>query len=248
MVKPKKKRQVTAVAENNLNYDLCENEDDWVIIKKQKVTILVPPLPEAHKSVMPDSEPSQLQAVPRKIINNKSQNSTETQPEKLLVDEQEKPTSLAPKRGIDITALAPHHLPKLSLQDSRTESKNQDHIHASNLHHVLGLSHTSKTIKKSQFPHSFGGSLDQSIFLNQRLRVFNLERKLAKAGGLSRWLTSLGLGQFIRLFKRKGISKFQLVNLTMKKLKDMGANAVGPRRKLMHAIEGVCQPNCCAAF
>eukprot|EP00262_Sarcandra_glabra_P009930 TRINITY_DN24764_c0_g1_i1.p1 TRINITY_DN24764_c0_g1~~TRINITY_DN24764_c0_g1_i1.p1 ORF type:complete len:329 (-),score=49.50 TRINITY_DN24764_c0_g1_i1:308-1294(-) len=86
------------------------------------------------------------------------------------------------------------------------------------------------------------GCLDAGGLLNQRMRASNLERKLEKAGGLRRWLELQGLEQFIWMFQRENIDKYQLLDLTMGKLKDMGAVAVGPRRKLIHAIDRLCQP------
>ncbi|KAI3961737.1 hypothetical protein MKW92_024756 [Papaver armeniacum] len=80
---------------------------------------------------------------------------------------------------------------------------------------------------------------------NQKMRAANLERKLEKAGGLSRWLMSLGLGQFVQMFRMRNMDdKFQLLNLNMGKLKEMGAIAVGPRRKLMHAIDCLAFQDC----
>ncbi|KAI3989923.1 hypothetical protein MKX01_040893 [Papaver californicum] len=80
---------------------------------------------------------------------------------------------------------------------------------------------------------------------NQKMRAANLERKLEKAGGLSKWLISLGLGQFEQMFRMRNVDdKFQLLNLNMGKLKEMGAIAVGPRRKLMHAIDCLSLQGC----
>ncbi|XP_039155931.1 uncharacterized protein LOC108954122 [Eucalyptus grandis] len=76
--------------------------------------------------------------------------------------------------------------------------------------------------------------------LHQQLKARNLEKKLQKAGGLSSWLMSVGLGQFVRIFRCRRINEFQLANMTMKKLKDMGAAAVGPRRKLMLGFHESC--------
>jgi hypothetical protein len=112
---------------------------------------------------------------------------------------------------------------------------------------ALGVSNISKTIKRSRLLLGPGSFLDGEMLLNQRLRASLLEKKLQKAGGLSRWLASIGLRQFVRIFQEKSFSKFQLVNLSMKKLKDMGADAVGPRRKLIHAIDCICQPHCFGA-
>ncbi|XP_031283600.1 uncharacterized protein LOC116142311 [Pistacia vera] len=252
MVKSRQ-RHLTAALENNSNTELYLNEDeDWVIVKKQKVTILVPSLPTANKSTMPTLGPSQRQASPRKAINKQSQYSTDACSKKPIVDEQEKSASLAPKRGIHIARKTPNlYVPAIAkppLVDSRMEPENPVHARGSVSRYTLGVMDMSRTIRCSRTFHGISGSLDRSMLLNQRLRALNLERKLQKAGGLSRWLASLGLGQFVRLFQRKSINKFQLVNLNMKKLKDMGADAVGPRRKLMHAIECVCQPYCFEAL
>ncbi|CAA7410358.1 unnamed protein product [Spirodela intermedia] len=77
--------------------------------------------------------------------------------------------------------------------------------------------------------------------MNQRMKAVNLERRLERLGGLKRYLESLSLSRFVRLIEKEQLDKFQLVGLTMGKLKEMGADAVGPRRKLLHAIECLCQ-------
>ncbi|KAI9152889.1 hypothetical protein LWI28_002538 [Acer negundo] len=245
----KQRRQLIAVPEDNSN---SNGDDDWVIVKKQKVTILVPPLPVANKSTTLNPGPDQMQEIPRKTVNNQSQYSTEPHLKKPLVDDQEKLTSLAPKRCIQITRKTPHQCIPTSgkpvMLDYRT-SENPDQVGTSKLHNILGVPNIMKTVKPPRLLHGIGINAlpDRSTLLHQRLRAINLERKLQKAGGLSQWLASLGLGQFVKLFQGKNVNKFQLVNLTMKKLKDMGADAVGPRRKLMHAIECVCQPYCFVA-
>lgn len=58
-----KQKHLTIAPENSSNTELYLNKDDgWVIVKKQKVTILVPSLPAANKSTVPNLEPCQLQA------------------------------------------------------------------------------------------------------------------------------------------------------------------------------------------
>lgn len=250
MVKPKQ-RLSKAVPENNSNAEWNEDES-WVIVKKQKVTILVPPLPLANMSTMPNLGPSQLQAMPTETVNTQSQHSNEAHSKKILVDEQEKSTSLAPSRGFQIAKRTPRQyiatIARPPIIDSRTEPENLGRVHVTKPHNIVEVLDTSKIIRRPRSFHCISGSLDRSMLLNQRLRAINLERKLRKAGGLSRWLASLGLGQFIQLFQGKCVNKLQLVNLTMQKLKDMGVDAVGPRRKLMHAIECVCQPYCFEAL
>ncbi|KAI3724523.1 hypothetical protein L2E82_36306 [Cichorium intybus] len=94
-----------------------------------------------------------------------------------------------------------------------------------------------KLVKSHIKPRKYCGNLvNGHMMVNTKMRALNLERKLKRAGGLDSWLVSLGVGQFVNIFKCKRVGKLQLVNLTMKKLKDMGVLAVGPRRKLMHAI------------
>ncbi|CAA6673137.1 unnamed protein product [Spirodela intermedia] len=66
------------------------------------------------------------------------------------------------------------------------------------------------------------------IVVNQRMKAVNLERRLERLGGLKRYLESLRLSRFVRLIEKEQLDKFQLVGLTMGKLKEMGADAVGP--------------------
>ncbi|XP_024027008.1 uncharacterized protein LOC21395636 [Morus notabilis] len=229
-------------------------ENSWVIVKKQKVTILVPSLHVADRSLQLNAEPSQLQALPRKRADNRSPRPTDTCPRMPSVDERKRSLSAASKTDLQLVkkASSAPNIPTLTRtlrQDPRIVSINPNRSDTSKSHKVLGVSKASRTIIRPRpFLHGNGDFPDGGMLLNQRLRALNLERKLQKAGGLSRWLASLGLEQFVRLFQGKSIGKFQLVNLTMKKLKDMGANAVGPRRKLMHAIDCICQPYCFQAL
>ncbi|KAM2568332.1 hypothetical protein TB2_008584 [Malus domestica] len=227
-------------------------QDSWVIVEKQRVRIVIPPLPVATKSPPPNPGPVQLRPVAREAEGNESRFpvETETCPKTTSVHEQKKIKSLAPKRVVQVTRKSPaadyvSTFPKPMKRDLRMELRNPDQIATSESHRTLGVSKTSKAIiKPRRLRRGLSIFTDQGMLLKQKLRALNLERKLQGAGGLSRWLASLGLGQFVRIFKRKGLGKVQLVNLTMKKLKDMGASAsaVGPRRKLMHAIDCFCQP------
>lgn len=90
-------------------------------------------------------------------------------------------------------------------------------------------------------PHAVG-KVGAVKLANRQMRAMNLERKLRILGGIRRWLSLLGLDRFADLFERKNVGRYQLVNLSTTKLKDLGMNAVGPRRKLMHAIDLLCQP------
>ncbi|XVE96215.1 hypothetical protein REPUB_Repub02eG0202500 [Reevesia pubescens] len=221
-------------------------ENGWVIVKKQRVTILLPPLPVASKSKMANQGPGKLEAKPRKKVQDQSRISVQVPSNLPSEGGREKSTSLVQKKGIEIARRSPaQHIstsaksPALGL---RVEPENSGRVVTLKFHKIYGVPEASKTIKRPKTMHCPNVLVSGSMLLTRRLRVSNLERKLQQAGGLSKWLTSLGLGQFVRIFQAKSINKFQLVNLNMQKLKDMGADAVGPRRKLIHAIDCVCQP------
>lgn len=232
-------------SKSNNDLDLL-GDDSWVIVKKQRITILVPPLSAAKKLTTENPGPYQPQATTIKTAPNQVQPPIDICSIMPSIEEREKSMSLAPKQGIQFARKAPaQEMPTLAKPpriDLRTEAGKPDQVGTSKIYKRFGVSAASKVIKRPRLLHCPSIILDGGMLLNQRLRASNLERKLQKAGGLSRWLASLGLGQFVRIFQRKSVNKFQLVNLTMKKLKDMGANAVGPRRKLIHAINCVCQP------
>ncbi|PKU70718.1 hypothetical protein MA16_Dca026830 [Dendrobium catenatum] len=78
--------------------------------------------------------------------------------------------------------------------------------------------------------------------VDRKIRAMNLESKLRSLGGMRKWLSLLGLDRFAQVLEMKNVSQHQLVNLSTSKLKGMGMNAVGPRRKLIHAIDLLSQP------
>uniref|UniRef100_A0A5B7A475 SAM domain-containing protein n=1 Tax=Davidia involucrata TaxID=16924 RepID=A0A5B7A475_DAVIN len=251
MAKPKQGQLVAIPTKKNNTPNGPEvdlpGEDSWVIVKKQRITILIPPLPVNKQSTMPNPGPSQLQPRPRKTINTQTQCPVETCSRMPSVDERRKSMSLAPQKGISTARKIPSCQPistfaKVARLDHRVQSENPNQVDSHRCRSTLGVCSVSKATKRSI---SF---LDQGLLLSQRMRASNLEKKLQRAGGVSSWLASLGLDQFVQIFPGKSVNKFQLVNLTMKKLKELGADAVGPRRKLMHAIDCVCQPYCFEAL
>ncbi|KAH7512297.1 hypothetical protein FEM48_Zijuj12G0075700 [Ziziphus jujuba var. spinosa] len=265
MAKTKQRQPVAVTAnENNASSGIVDSlnsdtdldlhvEKGWVIVKKQRITILVPSLPTADRSPQQNPGPSHLQEMPGNIVKCGLELRTATCPIMPSADEQRKSMSSVPKKGVQLARNSSQNISTLTKpfkQDSRMESRMPHQVHSLKSHKVPGVSKTSKTLVRTRLllhgPNDFYGG--GGMPLNQRLRALNLERRIQKAGGLSSWLASLGLGQFVKLFQRKGLNKFQLVNLNMKKLKDMGAVAVGPRRKLMHAIDCICQPHCFEAF
>ncbi|XP_030448838.1 uncharacterized protein LOC115671418 [Syzygium oleosum] len=247
MVKKKQKQQATTPGND---YDsTCEvdpfEDTGWVIVKKQRITILVPPLPVAEKSAVSKPSSSEVQDIPREHVPDKSPLPAEGSPAMPSVSEYEKATSLTLENDTFVEKVCSPHpsdKPRISGMDSRTQSKNPTNVAVQKLHEVLKTSNSSKSIKQERMLNSPCYFSSGVTFLHQQLKARNLEKKLQKAGGLSSWLMSLGLGQFVRIFRCRRINEFQLANMTMKKLKDMGAAAVGPRRKLMHAIDCVCDP------
>ncbi|XVE75811.1 hypothetical protein DITRI_Ditri12bG0122200 [Diplodiscus trichospermus] len=227
----------------NVKFDLLA-KDDWVIVKKQRVTILLPPLPLATKSKMANQGPNQLEGKPVKKVQDQSTLSVQMSPALLTEAGREKSTSLAQKKGIEVARRSPaQHISTSAMSPAlglTVEPENPGLLFTSKSHKIHGVPEASKTIIRPRTMNCPYVPLSGSMLLNRRLRLSNLERKLEQAGGLNRWLKSLGLGQFARIFQAKSICKFQLVNLNMQKLKDMGADAVGPRRKLIHAINCVC--------
>ncbi|XP_028777599.1 uncharacterized protein LOC114734209 [Neltuma alba] len=222
--------------------DQQHDKDGWVIVKKQRVTILIPCAP------LPTTISITATHGPSNIASSNFQLQMGTPPLLPSVNEQETTSPLAAQEEIRVARKAPPLPYPTSATNARINRRVESEIppQVSNLKSpkLLGISRASKAIKQPRVllaPRRFP---NLGTTLNQGLRASNLERKLERAGGLSKWLTSLGLGQFVRIFQGKSLNKYQLVNLTMKKLKDMGANAVGPRRKLIHAIDCVCQPYC----
>ncbi|KAI5425202.1 uncharacterized protein LOC127125488 [Lathyrus oleraceus] len=235
----------------------CDNQnedDDWVIVKKQRVIILVPAAPRSERSSTENEEPNHMHPMPPVTSSNHEELPMETtRNENPFCNEQEKTISLAGQTEIHTASKSPSPLLLKSPSansprvDQRVESENPHEVSSLKSHRLVGLSNTSKAFKQPRALLAPRRSSNLAT-LNRGLRASNLERKLERAGGLNKWLTSLGLDQFVRMFQGKIISKYQLVNLTMKKLKDMGANAVGPRRKLIHAMDCVCQPYCFEAL
>lgn len=246
MAKQKQQQRVSAPARKKIRPGPQEVEfpgaDGWIVVKKQKITILIPPLPGTEQFTIPNAEGCEPQVSLRKTTNTQSECSDKSYSQKHSVSEREKPMSPAPESAIPtptaerVRPQPTHSFPKLSNPRHSLSSENPE---ISNLR--AQKSGVFSALKERKQALIFG---DGKPLLNQRMRAINIEKKLQRAGGLSRWLVSLGLERFVKMFQQKNVNKFQLANLTMKKLKDMGADAVGPRRKLMHALDCLCQPYC----
>ncbi|GMH23026.1 hypothetical protein Nepgr_024869 [Nepenthes gracilis] len=242
MVKPRHKQLGVMAANNSGNAkdlvgasDVAINnsgEDGWVLVKKQRVLILIPPLPGTKLSTVDNPQPGQLpEGTPREVVNGTSEPPTRNPSEVQPIVKNGKPMSA----GKDVPVAM--------------ENPTKPEMGKSNAHKIIHQNKSGASItRKPCIDHRIWRTVEPSKLyphrVDQMLRASNLRCKLARAGGLNQWLKSLGLEQFIRVFQRRKLSNFQLVNLSMKKLKDMGAHAVGPRRKLMHAIDCLGQPYC----
>ncbi|KAK3019420.1 hypothetical protein RJ639_004577 [Escallonia herrerae] len=236
MAKLKQRQLLVKHTKNNALNGPEDLDDSWVMVKMQKVTILIPQAPVTNQASMCKPGASQPQGRPEKFINTTSPSPVKTH----SAFEREKFSSTTLEKSIPTARKDPCSRPISTFMNlSQSEFPQVDK--RAGRFRSLGVCSTSKVIKR---PKSF---LNREVLLNQSLRALNLEKKLHRAGGLSSWLASLGLDQFVKIFRGKRVGKFQLVNMTMNKLKDMGADAVGPRRKLMHALDCLCQPYCFVA-
>lgn len=276
MVKPKQRQNHGASGKKHQNQGSPKadppDDEDWMVVTKQRITIIIPPLPNKKHLAMPSVGEGHLLETPRNTnshsprkittsqsprntINSQSPRKTNSELQcpsansasKQSVHEPEKSrSSQEPAIQPPLVVLPSEpilNLEKPSSTSQRTTSDNppllsHSHSHSRREGNVVGPCSTPKGSKGAKiFAHS-------TSFLNLRMRASYLERKLKKAGGLENWLVSLGLARFVKVFQMRRVGRFQLANLTMQKLKDMGTDAVGPRRKLMHAIDCLCDPHC----
>lgn len=215
-----------------------DEDDEWVVVKKQRITILIPP---------PSPQHTQVESVVGRLSQSKSTKNSRR-------------SSLTPKRtnrkqskdGSDAEINGGSSKMNSSLNPFGDRAKNGGVVPNSQPNcsgHAVqkGSLGFQRNVRKRRSFKVEGVSLIPPIrhsnIANRRMRGLMLERKLRGLGGLRKWLESKGLCRFIRLFEREKIGMYQLVSLSMSKLKDMGAYAVGPRRKLIHAISSLCEPH-----
>ncbi|KAG1367958.1 putative Connector enhancer of kinase suppressor of ras 2 [Cocos nucifera] len=258
-----------------IDHDPVEEYDDWVVVKRQRITILVPPLsPEHPQTEIPESNHTQTKSrknIRRSLNIHKTRfwDQSKDGPKKpavipseneVPVDGEHKKTAVTPSKkriqnaGVRIKPQkSVHNL--VPVPDNQTLANGSGDISGNPLLQQASLLHFTgdanvavpnrrRTIRPSGMiggaPRLPVGALN---VVNQRMRALNIERELKGFGGLRNWLAYHGLDRFIKIFERKRLGVYQLVNLTVSKLKDMGAHAVGPRRKLIHALDRLCQPS-----
>ncbi|KAJ3683402.1 hypothetical protein LUZ60_013629 [Juncus effusus] len=80
-----------------------------------------------------------------------------------------------------------------------------------------------------------------SSIATRRFHASILERRIKRLGGIKKWLVSIGFERFSWIFEREKMSFYQLVGISVEKLKEIGVGPVGPRRKLIHSIQKLSQ-------
>ncbi|KAK1322020.1 hypothetical protein QJS10_CPA03g00644 [Acorus calamus] len=249
-----------------------DEEDSWIIVKKQKITILIPPSSPEQSQKTQNKKASKQQksegtiacrsrvvdTVRRTYSRSKKKRAVSNQSEyKLQADVIENRTLDLPnneKEGLSplrcrtaaIVSDCFAEEPMVNPSPHRVNSTGNTMFCNGVLDNGATRPKQPKpllaTIGRVDLTSSINGCGSGIPLMNRWMRAPYLERELVKAGGMRRWLELQGLGQFVRIFEKENVGKYQLLNLTMGKLKDMGANAVGPRRKLIHAIDCICQP------
>ncbi|XP_057519904.1 uncharacterized protein LOC130800408 [Amaranthus tricolor] len=227
------------------------SRDTWVIVKKQRVNILIPRLSCTEQSIVPDLEGQVDKDMSIHTINTHEVLQETTSKAHFSENINNVSTHCSPK---SYTRSSPDACP--SRADDTTPEPRKS---TSKRMAAEDLAGTSKPLlRKTKFLKfhkesqnllrpSYHNLSSSTVTLNltYKMRALNLEKTIVSAGGLGKWLFSLGLGRFEGIFRTKNVNKFELVNMSMKKLKEMGAHAVGPRRKLIHAIEcACCKPYC----
>ncbi|KAM3211655.1 hypothetical protein ACQJBY_065034 [Aegilops geniculata] len=232
--------------------NIVDEDDDWVIVKKQRITILIPPLspaaasPQAGTPIVSSRQVS-LPGMSRRNCNAATKKhpkhfSTKKSLEGLGVD-----TNIKKARTCPSERIVHQDDAKMKGESSRSAAaapvvrsewtKRADHA-------VEGLPRQATEKATSPLGNMYDPGLPviSSNVTNKVLRARLLQRRVARFGGLRNWLLTCGLGWFVKKLDSEGIGMYQMVSLTMNQLKEMGLVAVGPRRKLIHAIDSLCKP------
>ena len=232
--------------------NIIDEDDDWVIVKKQRVTILIPPLSPAATSPQAGTpKVSSRQTSPARM--SKRNYNAATQKQVTMKKFQE---SSLEDLGVDgrMKTAQTHPSDNIVHQDGAVMKGQSSRSPAAPVvksdwtkhtdHAVEGLSHQAAEIATSSLQNTYelGLPIISSHLTNKILRARLLHRRVAQFGGLRNWLLTCGLGWFVNILDTEEMGMYQIVSLTMNQLKEMGLNAVGPRRKLIHAIDSICKP------
>ncbi|TVU06394.1 hypothetical protein EJB05_49606, partial [Eragrostis curvula] len=233
--------------------NIIDEDDDWVIVKKQRISILIPPpSPDASNTQqdMPKVSTKQCnltrsskrngdaarKKLPEQLTAKKSQDSPaeDDSTEKALVNHSESIVDKGiPRMKVEVL---PHSLAAPFAKSELT--KGVDKAVQGLFPQDTGKATSSvRSMDKSRMP------VVSSNVANKIMRARLLERRVAGLDGLKNWLFDHGLGWFIDILDSEKLGMYQLVSLTMNQLKEMGLVAVGPRRKLIHAIDSLSRPH-----
>lgn len=238
--------------------ELEAEDDDWVIVKKQRINILIPPTTNPKNNNIQTTSRNVMKCLEddKKRFYKLSKGKHDKSSTKQIPDN----GASADGNGINSRVPDSNHniITKLTATGTSADGNGLSFKAQVSNHNIVPLKKFKEPqlteacndrgkIMVSKYTRTSGGGprllpIGSLNVVNKRLRALNLERKLKGLGGLRRWLVSQRLDQFINIFERKKLGKYQLANLSMSKLKDMGTDAVGPRRKLIHGINNLCQP------
>ncbi|KAK3121593.1 hypothetical protein QOZ80_8BG0656840 [Eleusine coracana subsp. coracana] len=232
-------------ADPSCSRNIIDDNDDWVIVKKQRITISIPPpSPDAAnpQADMPKictehcSEDAARKKHPEQLTAKKSQDSPleDGSRKKALENHAESIVHKGiPKMTLEISSHSPA-APVVKSELTKGIGKAAQGLFYPGTGKVTS---STRSMDKSRMP------VVSSHVANKIMRARILERRVAGLGGLKNWLFDCGLGWFIDVLDSEKLGMYQLVSLTMNQLKEMGLVAVGPRRKLIHAIDSLSRPH-----
>ncbi|GAA0152825.1 hypothetical protein LIER_11206 [Lithospermum erythrorhizon] len=233
---PTKRKKSSGDAKANLLV-----EDDWILVKKQRINIIIPPSPGPKQGTLPNAVETEPQTELIVVHDSRADPDAIVHDQMHSLCDKEISDSSIPERDMeDDSGICPQPNPArldLMVADHRVVSRNPC-VENFRDHRTIGDCNSSRVIKRLPI------AADRNAIVNRRMRTLMIKKKLEQVGGLSKWLISLGLESFIKVFRCKGIDKYHLACLTTGKLKQMGVYTVGPRRKLLQAIDRICQPYC----
>ncbi|KAF7102073.1 hypothetical protein CFC21_103260 [Triticum aestivum] len=231
--------------------NIVDEDDNWVIVKKQRITILIPPLSPAAASpqvgtLKLSSRQVSLPRMSRRNCNAATKKHPKHFSTKKSLEGLGVGINIKKARTCSSEKIVHQDDAKMKGESSRSAAapvvRSEWTKHAD--HGVEGLSHQATEKATSPLGNMYDPGLPviSSNVTNKVLRARLLQRRVARFGGLRNWLLTCGLGWFVKILDSEGIGMYQMVSLTMNQLKEMGLIAVGPRRKLIHAIDCLCKP------
>ncbi|KAJ0985955.1 hypothetical protein J5N97_004311 [Dioscorea zingiberensis] len=210
--------------------ETIDEEDDWVVVKKQRIIFLVPPSSPALPQSVPEN--SKHIDLPKRRRRRRSDRENKTPAKEAFENDTQMEHELQESATVQVNnrieVCESHQVLVADVLPAPSCSAGNNKVH-----------HKTRKLRPRGIQRSTMGA---SNVVNIRLRASNFEKKIQRFGGLRKWLVSQRLTRFSTVFDREKFSLYQLVSLTMSKLKDVGVDAVGPRRKLIHAIDRLCQP------